>query len=53
MKKMRKDVGEIRKLLKTIDETYEKDPKVPEQVEEYRKKYATLTQKDLYKPFTI
>ena len=50
---MEKDVAKIRKMLKEIDEKYDKDPEVVEDAEEYHKKYATVDEKDLHTPFTI
>jgi len=50
---MERDIKEIRRVLKQIDEQYENDPTVPERLEEFRKKYSRLTFKDLYRPFTI
>lgn len=54
VKEMKKEkVAKIRKLLEKIDAEYEGDPNSAKCVEEYQKKYATLTEKDLNKPFTI
>jgi len=50
---MSKDIKKIRKLLRSIDEKYEKDPSIPKKAEEYRRKYSELTEEDLLKIFTI
>jgi len=50
---MKSKVAKIRELLKEIDMKYESNPNVAKSIEECQKKYATLNEKDLNKPFTI
>jgi len=50
---MMKDITSLKKRLKEIDERFDKDPDMLKKAEEYRKKYGTLTEKDLMKTFTI
>jgi hypothetical protein len=50
---MKGKTTEIREMLARIDENYEGNPNSAKCVEEYSRKYASLTEKDLNKPFTI
>ena len=47
------DKDQTRKILNEIDKAYRNDPNTAKRVEEYRKKYAHITENDLNKPFTI
>ena len=48
-----RDLKKAKALLNQIDEELRKDPRYFEEEEKYKKKYGSIDEKDLYKPFTI
>jgi hypothetical protein len=49
----RSETERIRELLSKVDADFEANPDKEEVFEEYRKKYANVTEEELNKPFTI
>ena len=47
------EIDEIRKLLQEADDEYDSDPAVADAIENYRKKYAIISEEELTKPYNF